>query len=97
LELLRFSRIEFYAQCSSTTERRGYHGHKSVGSIADGPQSVHESLEDSLFLVVIAVTDAYSTGVTPDLGRQKQKTQSRRGQLRMFHLGSVNFLFPVEQ
>jgi hypothetical protein len=97
LELLRLSRIEFYAQRSSATERLGYHGHKSVGVIADRPQSIHKSLEDPLFLVVIAVTDTHSTGVTPDFGRQKQKTQSHRGQLRMFHLGGVNFLFSVEQ
>src|SRR5256884_9144954 len=35
--------------------------------------------------------------MTPDLGRQKQKTQSRRGQLRMFHLRWVGRLFPIEE
>jgi len=36
---------------------------------------------------MIAVADAHSSGMAPDFGRQKQKTQSHHRQSRMFHLG----------
>src|SRR5207237_1807806 len=46
-----------------------------------------------LVLGLAGVADACSAGMAPDLGRQKQKTQSCRGQLRMFHLGWVGRSF----
>ena len=64
---------------------------------SDAAQPIHQSLEQSSLRVLIAVADAHSSGMAPDFGRQKQKTQSRRRQSRMFHLGCVGRLFPVEQ
>src|ERR1700688_3840613 len=81
----------------SATESCGYDRRESVDAIGDGPQAIHHPLKDSFLLVMIAVADAHSSGMAPDLGRQKQKTQSRRRQLRMFHLGCVGRLFPIKQ
>jgi hypothetical protein len=97
LELLRFVRIKFYARRSSATKSSGYHGREPVGAIGDGPQAIHQPLKNSFLLIVVAVTNAHSSGVSRNLGRQKQKTQSRRRQLCMFHLSGFQFLFPVEQ
>src|SRR5215471_3169370 len=73
----------------STAERDGYYGHESPLPEADGPQSLHESGEDSLLGVVVAVAHADSSRVAPDLGRQKQKPQTSRRQRRV--LQSVEF------
>src|SRR6266699_5638888 len=46
---------------------------------------------------MVTVADAYSASMAPDLGRQKQKTQSCRRQLYVFHLRCVGCLFPIEE
>jgi len=58
---------------SSTAERGGDHRNESVHPEADCAQSVHESLEDSLLGIMVAVAHADSSRVAPDLGSQKQK------------------------
>src|ERR1039457_5302107 len=82
---------------SSATKSCWYDRCESVDAIGDEPQAIHQPLKDSFLLVMIAVADAHASGMAPDLGRQKQKTQSRRRQSRMFHLGCVGRLFPMEQ
>jgi hypothetical protein len=72
-------------------------GVNPLGAIGNGPQTIHQPLKNSFLLIVVAVTNAHSSGVTRDLGRQKQKTQSRRRQLCVFHLSDFHLLFPVEQ
>ena len=82
---------------SSATKSCGYDRCESVDAIGDEPQAIHQPLKDSFLLVMIAVADAHASGMAPDLDRQKQKTQSRRRQSRMFHLGCAGRLFPIEQ
>jgi hypothetical protein len=82
---------------SSATQSSGYDRCEFVGVIGDGPQAIHQPLKDSFLLIVVTVADAYSAGMAPDLGRQKQKTQSRRRQSFVFHLRCVGRLFPIEE
>ena len=82
---------------SSAMQGGGWDRCKSVGAIGDGLQPIHQPLKDSFLLVMIALVDAHSAGMLPDLGLQKQKTQLRRGQLRMFQFCCVGRLFPIEQ
>ncbi len=63
----------------SACERRSHHRQESCRANRDGAESIHESLQQSFFLILIAVADADSPGVPPDLGSHKQKTQTRRG------------------
>lgn len=57
-------------------EGRGQHRAKPLPFVLDGPQSIHQPPKDSLLGIVAAVADANSSGVTPDLGREKGKAQA---------------------
>ena len=46
-------------------------GREPAVAASDGPQPSHQSLKDSLLLVMIAVADTHLPTVTPDLGGQK--------------------------
>ena len=54
-------------------------GREPAVASGDGPQSPHQSLKDSLLLVVIAVADTHLPAVTPDLGGQKWRAPGSRG------------------
>lgn len=76
------------------------HRHKSVGSADDRAQPLHESLEEILFRVMVAVADSHSSGVPPDSRRQKQKLQAcggERGMLQRFHFGFSSRLNRISQ
>ena len=78
-------------------QRHGQHGPEPGPFARDRPQSVHQSLKDSLLGIMIAVADTDPTGVAPDLGREKQKPQTgcrQRGVLQRFYFG---LLLAVEQ
>src|ERR1035441_5304304 len=62
---------------SSATKSCWYDRCESVDAIGDEPQAIHQPLKDSFLLVMIAVADAHASGMAPDFGRQKQKTQRR--------------------
>src|SRR5450755_1318896 len=53
---------------------------QSAARRGDRPQPIHQSAEDSLLPVMVAVADADSSCMAPDLGCQKQKPQAGRRQ-----------------
>ena len=53
-------------------------GRNRCPSFADGTQSIHQPLKDSLLRVVVALAGADSAGMTPDLRGEKDKTQTGR-------------------
>jgi hypothetical protein len=58
-------------------------------------QPIPESLKQSSLPILIAIADPNASGVPPDLGRHKQKTQSRDRQRRMLELSLSSATFAV--
>src|SRR5438046_9345648 len=81
----------------SATERDGDYRHESPLVEVDCPQSVHESGEDPLLGIMVAVAYADSSRVAPDLGGQKQKPQTSRRQRRMLQSVDLALFLTIEQ
>ena len=64
--------IKFYAQ-ALFPQRRCQHRAEARPFPGDRLQAIHQTLEDALLGVMIAVADANFASVTPDFGRQKEK------------------------
>src|ERR1035437_1995184 len=60
-------------------------------------QSVHQSLQQTALLVMVAVADPSSPRVPPDLGGDKQKAQPCRRQGSVFHALNLVLGFAIEQ
>jgi len=76
-------------QPGSSGQRRRQHRAEALSMDGDPPQPAHQTAEDALFFVVIAVADPHAPRVAPDLGRQKQKPQAscrQCGVLESIHL-----------
>ena len=81
----------------STAKRDGNYWDESTLPEADRPESVHESAEDSLLGVMVAVAHADSSRVAPDLGGQKQKPQTSRRQRRVLQSVEFGRFLAIEQ
>src|SRR5258708_1386389 len=57
-------------------QRGSHHRAEALPLARDRPQSLHQPPKDSLLGVMVAIADTDSSGVTPDLGREKEKTQA---------------------
>src|ERR1017187_3125174 len=77
-------RMEFYARAVRDTvlafsaQCRVQHRQESIAAWRYPSHPIHQTMEEPLVLVVIAITDSHSPGMPPDLGRQKQEPQPRR-------------------
>src|ERR1035437_1950565 len=60
-------------------------------------QPIHQSLEHSLLLVVIAVAHPGAAGVAPDFGGHEEEAEPRGRQSRVPQLGGILLRFAVEQ
>lgn len=78
-------------------QRGCQHRAESLPFTRDRSQSVHQSPEDSLLGVMIAIADADPAGVMPDLGCEKQKAQTGRRQRGVLQRGHLGLFLAVEQ
>ncbi len=83
--------------CILSREGCRQHGPETSGPPGNFPQPIHQPLEQSALRILIAIADAHSPRVPPELGRHKQKTQSRRDQGRMLQVIRFELFFPVEE
>src|ERR1700686_2454843 len=96
-------RIEFYAGAglhnvlAFSGQYSFQHRQETVASRRNRPHPVHQALEEASVFVVIAIADAYSPRMPPDLGRQEQEPQTRRRQRRVPHRPDVSTFFTIEQ
>jgi len=73
------------------------HRQKTVATRRNRPHPVRQALEEPSVFVVTAIADAYSPCMPPDLGRQEQEPQTRRGQRGVQHRSDLSTFFAIEQ
>ena len=94
-------RIEFYARAglhnvlAFSGQYSFQHRQETVATRRNRPHPVHQALEEPSIFVVIAIADAYSPCMTPDLGRQEQEPQTRRGQRGVPHRSDLSTFLAI--
>ena len=81
----------------SACQRPGKHRQETCRSLRDLTKAFHQPLKQSALRILVAIADAYPSGVFPNLGGHKQKTQTRRRQRRMLKFLRRHSLFPLKQ
>ena len=66
----------------SAAQGRRNHGEETLRVCSDRSQPHHQTIENGLLGIVVAIADADASGMTPDARRQEQESEPRSGQLR---------------
>jgi hypothetical protein len=81
----------------SAPQGSGDHGRESVSAGGDRAQALHQPVEKAALLVMVAIADAYTPGMPPDLGCQEQEPQPRRRPGGMRYVRALGGFLPLEQ
>src|SRR3984885_9382112 len=73
------------------------HRQETVATRRNSPHPVQQALEEPSVFVVIAIADAYSPCMPPDLGREEQEPQTRSRQRGVPHRSDLSTFLAVEQ
>jgi hypothetical protein len=65
------------------------HGEEALRVGSDRSQPQHQTIENGLLGIVVAIADADSSGMTPDARCQEQESEPRSGQRRVTQVSTV--------
>ena len=78
--------------------QRGMHHRAEGGALhLDRAEADHQPLKQSLLLVLIIVMNASATGMSPDLGRDEEESQTRDGQCGVLQFRRIGHRFSGKQ
>src|SRR3954471_3052636 len=68
---------------TSAAQGNRNHGEAALCVCSDRSQPHHQTIENGLLGIVVAIADADSSGMAPDARRQEQESEPRSGQRRV--------------